>query len=79
MDVGTSRQQAKGVGEFSRGGSAKQQRKQGPHGRDGEGAIDTALAGQLRSVVGGLTAQRMDVVAQNLGCEILRDRELRGR
>jgi len=33
--------------------------------------------GNWAASVGGLTEQRMDVVAHNLGCEILRDSELR--
>lgn len=77
MHIRAPRQQAKGIDELLRGGAAKQQqRKQGPHGRDGEGAIDTALSRQLSRVVSGLTEQRMDVVAQDLGGQILGDSQL---
>lgn len=78
MRVGTPRQQVKCVGELLCGGAAKQQqRKQGPHGGDGDGAIDAAVARQLRNGMSCLAEQRMDVVAQDLGGEILRDSELR--
>lgn len=65
------------MGELLRGGAAKQQRKQGAHGCDSEGAIDTAFARQLRHDMSCLTEQRMDVVAQDLGGEILCDGQLR--
>ena len=76
MHVGTPRQQVERVVELLRGSAAKQQhRKQGLPVTAKLRLIRRAR--KLGGVMGGLTEPRMDVVAQDLGGEILCNSQLR--